>query len=81
MIRTSTDFIEDMLAHGRSWIAILAVCRGVRSGRWYDECRTQLRDRGLMPLDDATCLQQRAEEANKTVVLEKARFTIGKRKN
>lgn len=79
--RTSKDFIDDMLANGRNWIAILAVSRAIRSGKWYDECRSQLQERGLMPMDDATVLKERIADTSKPPVLEKPKFFTGKKKN
>lgn len=58
MERTATDFIEDMLEHGRGWVAILGVARAVRNGKWYDQVKVMLLERGLMPTDPVEVSKQ-----------------------
>ena len=65
--RTPEMFVDDMLGHGRDWIAILAVARFARNGRWYDEIKSMLQARGLMPLDEKLILEAR-EKALKNAV-------------
>lgn len=50
--RRPRDLVEEMLAKGRRWNEILAVARGARGGRWYEECRDILREMGEMPPDE-----------------------------
>jgi len=51
--RTPTMFVDDMLRHGRSWLDVLAVGRVIRDGRWRDDVKRILIERGLMPQDEA----------------------------
>lgn len=56
--RTVQEYIEDMLANGRDWIAIIAVARAVRGGKWYSQCREILQAKGLMPKVEAEIHKQ-----------------------
>ena len=79
MERTVEDFIDDMLKHDRNWIAILCVSRAIRGGRWYEECKTILQDRGLMPKDMAQILKDRQIDMDRPKESEKPRYTTSKK--
>lgn len=51
MERTVENFIADMLAQGRDWIAIMAVASVVRGGKWHESCGQLLQEMKLMPAD------------------------------
>lgn len=75
--RTSEDFVNDMLAKGRDWIAIVAVARFIRDGRWYEPARDMLQAKGLMPKDPALIRKLKEEAAKHPVPEEpKARFKL-----
>lgn len=63
MERTASDFVEDMLRRGLKWTAILAVASSARKGRWYDETKSILQGKGVMPTDIKTINEIRAADA------------------
>lgn len=50
-MRTSDDFVDEMVENGRDWVAIISVGRAIRQGRWYEEIKKRLQDDGMMPKD------------------------------
>lgn len=79
MERTAQDFVEDMLSHGRDWIAITAVAAVVRNGKWKDPVKAILQERGLMPKDDKEIVRLKME-ASKRIVEEPPRYASQKRR-
>jgi len=67
MERTPNDFVNEMLAGGRNWIAITAVASVIRDGRWKNDVRIILQERGLMPTDETEIVRLKVE-ASKTIV-------------
>jgi hypothetical protein len=51
-----------MLRRGVKWTAIIAVASSVRNGRWYNETKSILQDKGLMPTDPKTIDKIRAAD-------------------
>lgn len=78
--RGPKDFIEDMQAHGRSWLDIIAVARVVRNGKWYDDVKCLLQRDGEMPLDEAVILKMRKADIAKGHEDEKPKYTTGRPK-
>lgn len=75
--RTAEDYVNDMLAHGRDWIAILAVSRFVRGGKWYEECQKILIDSGKMPSDPETMLKDRKAYLARKPVEDRPKYFTG----
>ena len=67
--RTAKDFVRDMLLHGADWMAVLAVARCIRGGRWRKEAAEILQAKGLMSKDEKVIenayAARRAEELSK----------------
>lgn len=78
-IRTPEDFVGDMLERGRDWIAVMAVASAVRGGRWYDQCRQILQDKGLMP-SDRTAINKAKSDAAKIMKEPPPKYKTGKKK-
>jgi len=78
-VRTAKDYLEDMLAHGRDWMAILAVARFVRKGRWHEECKKMLIERGLMPKEEEEIRNQQRMEAVNNKKQEPPKYAISPR--
>lgn len=77
-MRTVDDFVEDMLEHGRDWIAIMAVARFIRGGYWYDNIKLNLQKRKLMPIDEATIIKNKEEAIKSAKIEEVARYAKNK---
>lgn len=77
--RTAQEFVDGMLANGRSWLDIIAVARVVRNGKWYDDSKVILQGCGKMPLDEAVIIKmRRADIAKKSDSEEKSRYATGR---
>lgn len=68
-----------MLSNGRDWIAITAVASVIRNGKWKDEIKGILQERGLMPTDENEIIRLKKEAAKK-VVAEPPRYARSKPK-
>ena len=67
--RTAEDYVKDMLDHKRDWIAIMAVARAIRNGKWYDECKEILQTKGLMPKSEAEIHKQQVASIKAPIVI------------
>ena len=72
-MRTPEDFVAEMLKKKSSWSSILAIARVIRDGRWREQVRTILVQKGLIPSDHAEELIQRDK------IIEEQRVSISKR--
>lgn len=60
-MRTSGDFVNDMLKNGRTWTDILSVGSVIRNGHWKEDIELELLERKLMPPDKLERTKQRSE--------------------
>lgn len=67
MERTVEDFVDDMLAKGRDWMAIMAVARAIRNGHWYEAAQAILQERKIMPTDEAVIKRMKDEAAKRKI--------------
>jgi len=78
--RTPKMFVDDMLRHGKTWLDVLAVGRVIRAGRWREEVKTILIERGLMPKDEAEANQLRIKDIElKRQIPEKPKYACTKK--